>query len=322
MMRKHNAVRRWMMPLLFAFALLSMAGCRTSAGTTSNPKDAGLLPMTQCSEGPIVAQNLPSHLKPGPTCAQLVEKFPAANAPESPDDKKVICPFLRLLKRTGLLDKEIENNLSIASDEKSVAPVSLAHLELVTGEIGCEGKACVAVAASVAKNQNSLSPPQVDIGRLFAAPTRASYSNQSQDRASHDCGYTFQFGDEAVNDETRTATLQRFKEIADKNAGRISIADLVAVKKESCQRDYKIYKAKGLLPFNLVDEAKQTLIPDSRDQMEVALIYAYLGGVDNGYLTYEDLSNFFYAKIAPNKTRFLLDFPLLGIAQAAHQGLW
>jgi hypothetical protein len=307
--------------LIYALTALWAAGCKTPNTQSSNLADDSS-PATVCNNSPAAVENLPTNLKPGPSCTELVEKFPTTNSSEQAEDKKVMCPFLRILKRTGLLDSEIEKNLKTASGKDSVAPITLAHLETVAEQIGCEGKACVAVATTVARNQNSLSPPQVDIGKLFAAPQRSSYQDQSKDRASHDCGYTFEFGDESVNDEARAATLRRFKALADKSGGKISIADLVEVKKESCRRDYQIYKAKGLLPFNPVDEAQQTLVPDSRDKMEVALIYAYLGGIDNGYITYEDIDNFFHGKFPPNKTRFLLDFPLLGLAQAAHAGMW
>ncbi len=309
--------------LISALALVWSVGCKSAGDSESKSTNDGSTGKgIVCKDKPASIPNLPSYLKPGVTCAQLVEKFPNTERPESSDDKKIICPFLRLLKRTGLSDKEIEANLKTEAGKGAVAPVTLAHLKAVTDEIGCEGSACVAVAQSVAKNQNTFTPPQVDIGKLFAAPPRSTYNDTSKDRASHDCGYTFQFGDETVNEQVRITTMKRFKELADKNSGKITVEDLVTVKKEACRRDYKIYKTKGINPFNKVDDAKQTLVPDSRDETEVALIFAYLGGVDNGYISYESLDNFFHAKLAPTKTSFLLDFPLLGLGTEAHKKFW
>lgn len=313
------------MALSFVCTFPSLQACKTSDGAQAkNLENTAELSDAGCKDTPakVVAGSGPQ-LFPGPTCQELSKRFTRVYDKNEPEDKKVICPFLRLLKRTGLLDEEIQTNLAKSPHSKDIAPVTLAKLMNVTGEIGCDGAACVAVAQSVAKTQRIGEPAtSVDIARLFDAPPRSTFKDQSKDHASHDCGYTFQFADETVNDKVRDATMARFKEIADQNGGKIYIADLVKMKKESCKRDYLAYKASGKLPFNRVDEANKTLVPDSRDHTEVALIFAYLGGIDRGYVTHEDLDRFFHAQFPPNKTRMLLNFPLLGMAQAAFEGMW
>lgn len=277
-----------------------------------------------CTATPAALPQIPAGRSPGPTCQELVAKFPTVSDPKHPEDRRVMCPFLRILKRTGLLDAEIDKNLKSSwATSGYVAPIYVTKVVSTTPEIGCQGIACAAVAEQVAISQNSGWPAlTVDIGKLFAAPPRATYTDRSKQRASHDCGYTFKFGDDSVNDQVRAATLARFNVIAGQNQGKIKLADLVQVKKEMCQRDYPLYKKSGLNPFSPVDETHQIMLPDNRDQIEVALIWAYLGGMDNGFITPEDLDRFFHASFPANKTRFFLDVKLLGDSMSAQKGMW
>jgi hypothetical protein len=68
--------------------------------------------------------------------------------------------------------------------------------------------------------------------------------------------------------------------------------------------------------------ASTELRDDGTRQTDVALIWAYLGGVEKGWITVTDLDHFFHGTVPPNKTRFWLDIKLLGDAMAAHKSMW
>ncbi len=314
--------------LPFVFSILAgvmPAACKTSSSESLAQGDqfqsTGSNPAERCA-APSNAP-FPSGRSPGPTCSEIVAKYPKVADANHPEDKKVMCPFLRILKRTGLLDQEISNNLGSSWAKDSVAPVGVIKISQTVPEIGCQGRACAAVAEQVAMSQNKGWPAlTVDIGKLFAAPPRETYTNPKQQRGSHDCGYTFQFGDSAVNPQVRTATLERFNALAAENGGKVKLEHLVQVKKEMCKRDFGLYKISKLIAFSPVDEKNATLLPDIRDHIEVALIWAYLGGMERGWFTVADLYHFFHGTIPPNKTKFFLDLKLLEDSKAAHKNMW
>lgn len=307
----------------FAVLLLTHYSCRSPADESKSKSEN----LDQGTEAYCAAQSknpLPEGRKPGPTCQELVAKFPSVGDPNTPEDKRIICPFMRILKRSGLLEEEIAKNLKAPWAKDAVFPVSVLKLIGFTNQLGCQGIACAAVAEQAAMSQNKNWPAlTVDIGKLFAAPPRDQYKNRAkQQRASHDCGFTFQFGDESVNDEVRSATLSRFKAIAEQNQGQIKLADIVQVKKEMCKRDYAIYQGSGLNAFSPVDDKNQTLLADASDKVEVSLIWIYLGGVDNGFIRAPDLDRFFHASFPAHKTRYFLDLKLLGEVMKSHEEMW
>ena len=61
---------------------------------------------------------------------------------------------------------------------------------------------------------------------------------------------------------------------------------------------------------NAVDEENRTLIPGSTDVLEMALIFGYLGGVENGYVQIADIYRFLNARLPEKKTKFLFDTPM------------
>lgn len=85
----------------------------------------------------------------------------------------------------------------------------------------------------------------------------------------------------------------------------------MATKRDMCKRDF-VLSQNGTLPTkNPVSASGDTLEPGSADRTEVILIFTYLGGVDNGFVEYRDVERFFNGLMPENKTKFMLEGPLL-----------
>lgn len=119
----------------------------------------------------------------------------------------------------------------------------------------------------------------VDIGRLHQATGIA-----------HDCGLTFAKDATQVTPERRQATLDRLARLADEQ-GRLSYDNLLEVKLATC--------------------AEEGVSITGAGRTETRLIFAYLGGVDNGCITLYDVESFLHASMPSVKTRDMVDLGLL-----------
>jgi hypothetical protein len=292
--------------LIFSF-MFGMMACKTnSSQVSSSPEKTAKV--FQCNTQGKSDKD-PAGLAYGPSCTELTEKHPEVLDPNIREDKRVLCPFLRIIQRSQLLVDEVKANLQLEAFKGFQLPVSIQKIIGVTQEFGCSGTACGAVATQVSAGQSGkelakVGPTDiVDIGNLSTAKGVA-----------HECGFTFAYGDTAVCPKTRAATLKIFEARA--KEGRLSFQDVMEVKKEMCKRDFALSKNGTLPTKNKISASGDTFDLTTADLTEVNLIYTYLGGVDNGYILYSDLDRFFHAEIPENKTKYLIDFPLFAHLKA------
>jgi hypothetical protein len=204
-----------------------------------------------------------------PTRAALVAKYPTVEQGSArPEDKRVMCPFQRLLQRSGIYDAEVLPQTTLTVPTQSVTDASR--------EFGCASSSCGPVATLVDNGQPGVG---VDLISLHQASG-----------ISHQCGLTFAPGGSEVSDAVRDSTLARLQTLADAN-GHLSFSNLMTVKREICT-------AQGI-----------TMGPIER--VEVKLIYAYLAGVENGYILLSDVDRLFHATMPVNKTSSWVDSTLL-----------
>ena len=207
---------------------------------------------------------------PVPTSEELVTKYPDVGQNSSrAENKEILCPFVRMLERSGSFDEEVASLPTITITTKSLGTAAK--------EFGCATSACQIVANIASSGQGN---PGVDIERLHDADTIA-----------HDCGLTYGFGDTQVNDAVRQNTLDRLADLAD-NEGNLVYADLETVKLENC--------------------AAEGVEISSPGELETKLIFAYLGGVENGSIPLSDVERLFHATMPENKTTSWLNSGLLG----------
>lgn len=207
---------------------------------------------------------------PAPTREQIVAKYPTVEVGSlRAENKQVLCPFVRMLERSGIFDSEVAT--------KPTKTVSVKSLVTAAQDFGCAPLECSSVANVASVGQGS---PGVDIERLHEAGP-----------LSHECGLTFGFGEIVVSDVVRQATLDRLAQLADAN-GNLVYNDLKTVKLEICT-------AQGV-NITLAGET------------EVKLIFAYLGGVENGNIPLSDVERLLHATMPAYKTKAWINGLLLG----------
>ncbi|NRB40425.1 MAG: hypothetical protein HRU20_18480 [Pseudomonadales bacterium] len=132
---------------------------------------------------------------------------------------------------------------------------------------GCATNACGVVAHLISVEQSGSG---IDLERLHDAGS-----------TSHDCGLTFDLKGTAVSNAVRTATLDRLWQLADAE-GKLVYANLLTVKTEIC--------------------AAQGVTMSDAGETEIKLIFAYLGGVDNGAIAHSDVDKLLNATMPAIKT--------------------
>lgn len=288
-----------------SLVFFALSGCSVQSKTQSHL--SSMASASQCKTALPMEQD-PVGLAYGPSCQELLTKFPDLDQPENTEDKRILCPFLRIIKRSGAIAEEIAANLSLESLKNKLLPISVGSLASATAQFGCSSKACGDVAGQVSAGQNSLpltsidAKSIVDLGRLDTASGVA-----------HDCGFTFALGETSLSPETRAASLAQFKVLA--VDGRLDFAAIMQVKKNNCMRDFNLAARTGQTTKNLVNASNTSLELSRADLTEVNLIFSYLGGIDQGYILYSDLERFFQAEIPFQKTKYLIDAPLFAHLQ-------
>ena len=207
---------------------------------------------------------------PVPTREEIVARYPDAEAGSAqPENLKILCPFLRMLHRAGLVD-----DAGPAWGRTAVAVGSVAR---ASREFGCATLDCGAVALLVSSRQG---PSGLDIERLHdAAPI------------SHECGLTWGKGETEVNAIVRQATLDRLAELADEN-GNLVYEDIERVKLEIC--------------------AAQNVTMTQGGEIEMKVMFAYLGGVENGSVRLIDVERLLNATMPETKTTSWVNSALVG----------
>jgi len=214
-----------------------------------------------------------SGCKDAPLSEELVLAHPSVSADSvRPENLKVMCPFIRMLERSGLLDEELA-----ASDTNTVTKKTLTDAAY---DFGCGSFECGGVIAITSSNQDSTG---VDIERLHDAKS-----------VSHDCGLTFGLGDTEVNVAVRQSTLDSFAALAD-SEGNLVYSDLETVKLDIC--------------------AAQGVEMTSTGELELKLMFAYLGGVENGSIPLSGVVSLLHATMPDNKTTEWVNASLLGAVE-------
>lgn len=205
-----------------------------------------------------------------PTRNALVAKYPSIEQGSSrAENRQVMCPFQRMLERSGIYDAEVLPQTTLTVPTQSVTDASF--------EFGCATSSCGPVAVAVDAGQPGTGIDLISLHRVAGI--------------SHECGLTFALGGSEVSDAVRDATLARLQTLADAN-GHLSFSDLMTVKQEICDT--------------------QGVTMSAIERVEVRLIYAYLAGVENGYILLSDVDRFLHATMPVNKTSSWVDSRLLG----------
>lgn len=209
-----------------------------------------------------------------PTSQQLISQYPSiSNTSERAENKKILCPFLRIIERAGLLDTyQNVQNLS----------VSIFSLVKHAQTFGCGMLECGAVAFALSKGQTDTLNQNLGIVTLEKLHLAKGLA--------HDCGFTFAKGGEVISDEVRNNTLARLGRKAN-SQGQLSYESIMATKNEICaEQNGKITEA---------------------DLIEVKLIYGFLGGLDRGFIHIDDVRRLFHAEMPLNKTNRWLRFDMI-----------
>lgn len=206
-----------------------------------------------------------------PTRDELAELHPDVTNDVVPENKQIICPFLRMIERAGLFTED--------GNETGV----LNRMTVVSGttEFGCDSLFCSTLANSTGAAQGLAG--KVDVEALASTPG-----------ISHECGLTFGFGSKQVDDMVREDTLDRLFALADED-GRLVFNDLMSVKLAIC--------------------AEQGVEISALGDGEVKLIFAFLGGVDRGFVDFADVDAFLHARLPETITGQRLSTSLLGKVQ-------
>jgi hypothetical protein len=193
--------------------------------------------------------------------AELVSRYPdIEEGSRQVENKKILCPFLRMLERAGLFNPELET--------QSTLTVGIIKIANYAREFGCAFASCSAAATAVSAGQ--LTQSATSLGKVNVEALHKALG------VSHECGLTFAKGGAVVDDATRDSTLAALKARAD-GQGHLKLSDLQAVKLGICE-------AQGVTITN----------PES---LELGLIYTFLGGNERGFIDYEDVDRFLHAEL-------------------------
>lgn len=198
-----------------------------------------------------------------PTSEGLREAYPDLESDRG-GNPLILCPFLRMLERSGRLDEVINEDEAVANW----------RLKRAADDFGCDTlTACGPVIDTVSAGQciteeftlgklNPFRTPQVDLERLWDAPP-----------ISHECGFTFEngAGEFGVSAARLASTLAKLASRADDD-GHLQYQDILDTKNEICAEEGVTATAPGLV--------------------EAQLIFAYLGGVERGFVEYSDVERF------------------------------
>mgnify|MGYP003691626331 CR=1 FL=1 len=160
------------------------------------------------------------------TSEELLRKYPSiSEVSNRSENKEILCPFWRLIERSGALD-------AAAKVRESGILISLKHIISKAFEFGCDKISCGTVATLVSAGQLT------HLGTTKIGSVNISKLHKARGIA-HDCGLTFEKGGTVISDLRRAQTLARLKEIADSSdiQGQLNLSDLMMVKEEICSAE-------------------------------------------------------------------------------------
>ncbi len=200
----------------------------------------------------------------------MIEKYPSIGRDSKrPEDKKILCPYLRLIERSGLFDSE-----KLKSEPELI--VSLRKLLSGVKDFGLRyfaGKTAATVTSIGQSTSGTSKLGKVNLHSLHTAKGIA-----------HECGLTFGHKETIINTDVRKNTLNRLKAISIN--GKLSLDNMLKIKEEICF-------AQGV---------RASFV----GMGEVALIFKFLGGNDNGFVYYNDVELFLngYMPLTKSKEYF------------------
>ena len=200
---------------------------------------------------------------PAATSEELRDAYPDLESTRA-GNPLILCPFVRMLERSGRFDETNDG------DQEKI--INNLVFKKAADEFGCDSAtACGPVISTVSAGQKFtggdfvdwINPfKSVDLERLWDAPP-----------ISHDCGFTFEKGegDEGVSATRLASTFARLAARVD-SEGHLEFSDLLSVKNDICDEE----------------DVDITIF----GEIETRLIFAYLGGVERGYVEYSDVEGF------------------------------
>jgi hypothetical protein len=229
----------------FVFGLLAFIGMATASSVV----------LAEPHRHPVV-----SAVRSDQRRAELLRKYPSLSDGSRTENRKILCPFHRLLDRTGMYDSSRTLRAGIR--------VAVGLITQLASEFGCSKVSCGAVAAAVSAGQltqGTTSFGKVNIESLHTAAGIA-----------HDCGLTFEKGGQEVSDRVRDRTLAELKTLSDP-AGHLTLAALRRVQLNRCE--------------------EQGVRPSQAGILEGELIFTFLGGNERGFILYSDVDRFLHAQL-------------------------
>eukprot|EP00594_Rhizosolenia_setigera_P019317 CAMPEP_0178956392 /NCGR_PEP_ID=MMETSP0789-20121207/10220_1 /TAXON_ID=3005 /ORGANISM="Rhizosolenia setigera, Strain CCMP 1694" /LENGTH=254 /DNA_ID=CAMNT_0020638299 /DNA_START=76 /DNA_END=840 /DNA_ORIENTATION=+ len=188
---------------------------------------------------------------------ELLEVYPDILSDEPPENKNILCPFVRLVERYGLIGNDfMPDQVTFTKCLSAIRLLGTVPNAELTG---------FGVLISVSQTFQFLSwPGFVNMEALHKTAI------------SHDCGFQFAKSATATDDEYRNSTLSKLADLADDD-GHLSFDDIAEVK-------YAICEEQGVDEITYFGEG------------EMSLLYSFLGGAVRGYVEYSDVERFLYSK--------------------------
>lgn len=225
-----------------------------------------------------------------PTSDELMTAYPKLESNRT-GNPYILCPFLRMLERSGRLDTVQKGDSNYTVDNND--------LKAAAEDFGCDSlTACGPVIDLVSSGQrgntgvwqwlsvlNPFDTPTVDLERLWDAPP-----------VSHECGLTYEggLGNMGVSEARLNSTMTKFALRMDANA-TLTLQDVVDVKLETCADEGINWTPAG--------------------EVEAHLLFAYLGGVERGYVDYYDVERFLQVDNTVPSTKAALEITVFYIGQ-------
>lgn len=197
----------------------------------------------------------------GPDREALAKKYPSIEeGSRRPENKKILCPFQRLLERAGIYDASKKNQSGLYA--------GILVIGKAAQEFGCKLVGCSAASTFVSGGQILSGTTHVGAVNLEALHKAVG--------SGHEGGFFYAKGGTVVSDEVRKRTLAMIQARAD-SMGRVSREDLEIVKQQICDEQQVEYS-----------EAMK---------VEIVGIYSFLGGNDRGFIDYADVERFAHGEL-------------------------
>jgi len=194
---------------------------------------------------------------------EFIESFPSVFLTNPEENDNILCPFIRLIERYGILTNE---DSLIPQDDPNlytITAVNRAAKKLGAGTFGV-------TAASKSVSVGQLTNGVTDLGHVNVTSLHLAQG------VAHDCGLTFELGGTTVSDSRRSSTLAALEALQDEN-GRLALQDLVDVKEGIC-----------------ADEGVEI---SGIEKLELMLMWTFLGGKVRKFIEYSDVERFLNAEI-------------------------